>query len=167
MINIPINHTGNSSTVNRLIAGAKPWGRRKVALLIIGALFALIISLLALYKHYHPILKAEEFNGTITSVKIDCQIPDSDSVILVDNKSIIIDPGNIADRGEVGAISRDLSVCDNYDEPNNMLNTKSSLIGKKVEVYASKISERLYTLQGSDEFYVRTATDPSAKSAFN
>ena len=112
-------------------------------------------------------IETAKFTGKITAEKIDCILADDQEVIYVDNKKIVVDPGNVASRGEVGVTSEDLHVCNNFDinavkkdrqgfRIEGQPNGGEELIGRSVEVNAAVLNDGSFTLQGSNNYYVKT-----------
>lgn len=86
----------------------------------------------------------EKFSGLIANIKYDCHF-DGICNLTVNNKQIIIGQGEMANNPSKGLLV-DISL----DE-----DQKSNYIGKTVNVFAKKVNKNVYTIYGSDKYYVK------------
>lgn len=111
--------------------------------------------------------KTVRFIGRINAEEINCTIDDLPAVIHVDGKKIMLDPGNVAPRPDIGSMSEDLWVCNNFDLSSietgkfgiakpDQPDGGENIIGRKVEVYAGYTEDGSLTLSGDTRYYVKT-----------
>lgn len=135
-----------------------------IILIVIGALL-----LVGLGFKYYPLLRAEKFTGIITAEQISCVVADGGESITVDDKELTLDPGFVANRGAVGSVDSSLWACNDFDHNDieedafgfpkeGAPNGAERLVGTHVEVYAQKIGQNEYTLEGSELFYIKPSS---------